>query len=260
MAGPTVLTISSHVAAGPVGNAAIVPGLLALGVTPVSLPTVLLSNHPGHGKPEGMVIPPETLAAMLDQIDALRFTGRNTVILTGYFADPRQVEAVAGFIANHPYAYYLCDPVIGDDDALYVKEDTAAAIRDRLLPLANGLCPNVFELGWLAGMRVSDLGTAKAVASRFPGKDVIITSIPDGSALMTAAIRDGHAVTVSRPRLDDVPHGTGDLLAGLIAGRIAQGQTPQSCLEDSIAIIERVIAASRGTTVLDLAQGLKNLG
>jgi pyridoxine kinase len=260
MAGPTVLTISSHVAAGPVGNAAIVPGLLALGVTPISVPTVLLSNHPGHGKPEGMAIPAETLAAMLDRIESLRFIGRNTVILTGYFAAAQQVDAVAGFIANHPYTYYLCDPVIGDDDALYVKEEVAAAIRDRLVPLANGLCPNVFELGWLAGMKIFDIDTAKVAASRFPGKVVVITSIPDGNALITAAIRDGDVVSVSRPRLDDVPHGTGDLLAGLIAGRIAQGRTPQSCLQDCIAIIERVIAASRGTTVLNLAQGLKNLG
>jgi pyridoxine kinase len=260
MAGPTVLTISSHVAAGPVGNSAIVPGLLALGVTPISVPTILLSNHPGHGKPEGMAVPTRTLAAMLDRIDALRFTGKNTVILTGYFADARQVTAVASYIANHPYTYYLCDPVIGDDDALYVKEEIAVAIRDRLLPLANGFCPNIFELGWLTGMKISDIDSGKAAASCFPGKDVIITSVPDGSALMTAAIRDRHAVAVSRPRLDNIPHGTGDLLAGLIAGRIAQGQTPQSCLEGCIGIIERVIDASRGTTVLDLAQGLKNLG
>jgi pyridoxine kinase len=260
MAGPTVLTISSHVAASAVGNSAIVPALLALGVTPISVPTVILSNHPGLGKPEGVSIPAGTLAAMLDRIGSLRFTGKDLVILTGYFADARQVEAVAGFIANHPYTYYLCDPVIGDDDALYVKEEIAAAIRDRLLPLANGLCPNVFELGWLTGMKVSDIDTAKAAASRFPDKDIIATSIPDGSALMTAAIRGEHAVTVSCSRLDDVPHGTGDLLAGLIAGRIAQGDPPQSCLEDCNAIIERVIAASYGTSVLDLANGLKHLG
>jgi pyridoxine kinase len=259
MAGPSVLTISSHVAAGPVGNAAIVPGLLALGVMPVAVSTVLLSNHPGHGKPEGLAVPAGTLAAMLDRIDSLRFTGKNTVILTGYFADAQQVEAVAGFIADHPYTYYLCDPVIGDDDALYVKDEIAAAIRDRLVPLATGLCPNVFELGWLTGMRVSDIDTAKAAASHFPGKDIIVTSVPDGNALITAAIRDGHVVTVSRPRLGGVPHGAGDVLSGLIAGRIAQGKTPQSCLEDCIAIIEHVIAASRGTTALNLAQGLKNL-
>jgi pyridoxine kinase len=260
MPGPTVLTISSHVAAGPVGNAAIVPGLLALGVTPVAVSTVLLSNHPGHGRPEGLAIPAETLKAMLDRIASLRFTGRDTVIVTGYFANAQQVEAVAGFIANHPYTYYLCDPVIGDGDALYVKEDVAIAIRERLIPLANGLCPNVFELGWLTGMKVSDLDTARKAAARFPDKDVIVTSIPDGIALLTSAIRNNDAVTITSPRLDDVPHGTGDLLSGLIAGRIALGRTPQSSLEGCIGIIDHVIAASYGTSVLDLANGLKHLG
>jgi pyridoxine kinase len=260
MAGPAVLTISSEVAAGPVGNSAIVPALLALGVTPVSLSTVLLSNHPGHGKPEGMAVPAETLTAILRRIAALRFIGKDTIVLTGYFANLQQVEAVADFLANHPYAYYLCDPVTGDDGALYVKEEIAAAIRGRLIPLANGLCPNAFELQWLAGMRVSDFDTARAAASRFPGKDVIATSIPHGGELITAAIRDGHATTVTRPLLDDVPHGTGDLLSGLLAGRIAQGHAPQAALAGCIAIVERAIAASHGTNVLDLAQGLKNLG
>ena len=260
MPGPTVLTISSHVAAGPVGNAAIVPGLLALGVTPVGVSTVLLSNHPGHGKPEGLVIPAETLKAMLDRIESLHFTGKDMVVLTGYFANAQQVEVVADFITNHPHTYYLCDPVIGDDDALYVKEDVAAAIRDRLVPLANGLCPNVFELGWLTGLKVPNLDAAREAAVRFPDKDVIVTSIPDGIALITSAIRDGNAVDITSPRLDDVPHGTGDLLSGLIAGRIAQGATPQSSLEGCITIVERVIAASHGTAVLDLAHGLKQLG
>ena len=71
MAPRQVLTISSLVAAGPVGNSAIVPALLAMGVTPVALPTVLLSNHPGHGRPEGLAVPAEKLAAMLERLVSL---------------------------------------------------------------------------------------------------------------------------------------------------------------------------------------------
>jgi pyridoxine kinase len=260
MAEPTVLTISSHVAAGPVGNAAIVPALLALGITPISVSTVLLSNHPGHGKPEGLAIPAETLRAMLNRIGSLRFIGKDTVILTGYFANAQQVEAVARFIKDHPYTYYLCDPVIGDNGGLYVREDVAVAIRDHLLPLADGICPNAFELGWLVGATVSDLDSAKTAATHFPAKDVVVTSLPDGDRLLTAAIKGDLTTAVARPRLDDVPHGTGDLLSGLIAGRIAQGAMPRSSLENCINIVEGVIAASRGTDVLNLAQGLKNLG
>ena len=35
-----------------------------------------------------------------------------------------------------PELYILCDPVMGDDDELYVKQEIAEAIRDRLVPLA----------------------------------------------------------------------------------------------------------------------------
>ncbi|MGH7187358.1 MAG: pyridoxal kinase, partial [Pseudomonadota bacterium] len=43
------LSISSHVAYGPVGNSAAVPAMEWLGLTVHALPTVVLSNHPGHG-------------------------------------------------------------------------------------------------------------------------------------------------------------------------------------------------------------------
>ena len=76
-------------------------------------------------------------------------------MLSGYLASAGQAEAVAGAVrtvkAARPDAIYLCDPVIGDEDRLYVGEALAAAIRDKLLPLADIATPNAFECAWLAG-------------------------------------------------------------------------------------------------------------
>ena len=47
----------------------------------------------------------------------------------------------------------LVDPVLGDAGRLYVAQETAEAIRDRLIPLADIATPNLFELGWLTGAR-----------------------------------------------------------------------------------------------------------
>ena len=44
-----VLSISSQVAYGPVGNSASVPALQAAGFTVSQVPTIILSNHPGLG-------------------------------------------------------------------------------------------------------------------------------------------------------------------------------------------------------------------
>jgi pyridoxine kinase len=238
-----VLTISSQVAAGPVGNSAIVPALLAMGVTPVAIPTIVLSNHPGHGKPEGHAVPPEKLAAMLKRLIDLGFIQKDAVILTGYFANAEQIEAIAQIIADFPKATYVCDPVLGDTPkGLYVPEDLARSISDRLVPLASVLTPNAFELGWLTGREVNDRETA-----------------PEAGQLTTALFEHGSSTWITRPRLPDVPNGTGDLLSGLIAARIAHAHSLSDSIGFAVAAIEHVIAASAGTTKLDLAAGLKDI-
>ena len=52
-----ILSMSSQVAYGPVGNTAAVPALQALGHEVLAVPTVILSNHPGHGAPAVLRVP-----------------------------------------------------------------------------------------------------------------------------------------------------------------------------------------------------------
>lgn len=263
---PTVVTLSSQVAAGPVGNSVIVPALLALGIEAVALPTVVLSNHPGHGRPEGLEIPAKTIAAMLARTVELGFTRQLSLILTGYFTDPEQIAAAGQFIAREKEAnsggYYLCDPVLGDEHTgLYVKPRIAEAIRDVLVPLADGLTPNAFELGWLTRLEVRDSWSAKRAAAELPGRDVVVTSVPAGpSRLAIETYRDGGRVSVVRPRLASVPHGTGDLFAAVLAAGIAKGIRPAAGLGFAVAAVEQVIGMSAGSNALNLADGLKGLG
>src|SRR5690349_4338290 len=95
-----VLTISSQVAVGLVGNSVIVPALLIQGVTPVALSTIMLSNHPGHARPEGLAVPAEKLAAMIERLMALGLLREDVVVITGYFANAEQIEALAPLIAR----------------------------------------------------------------------------------------------------------------------------------------------------------------
>jgi pyridoxine kinase len=262
----TIVTISSNVAAGPVGNSVIVPAVLALGVEAIAIPTVVLSNHPGHGRPEGLEVPADTIAAMLTRAVELGFARRPSLILTGYFTDPGQIEAAARFIAgqkeSNPGGYYLCDPVLGDEHTgLYVKPRIAEAIRDVLVPLADGMTPNAFELGWLTRLPVRDADSAKAAAAELPGRDVVVTSVPaEIGRLVIQAYRDGSCVSVARPRLQAVPHGTGDLFAAVLAAGIAKGIRPAAGLGFTVAAVEQVIGASAGSNVLNLADGLSGLG
>jgi pyridoxine kinase len=261
----TVVTISSHVAAGPVGNSIIVPALVALAIEPVAIPTVILSNHPGHGSAEGMDVPADIITAMMSRAAELALLPSPAVYLTGYFRHPSQIEAVGRFIANEKRAgrcrYFLCDPVLGDEHTgLSVKPGIAEAIRDVLVPLADGITPNAFELGWLTNTPVRDSQSASLAARQLSGRDVVVTSVPDGDdRILTQAYLEGVPVTIARPRLTAVPHGTGDLFAGVLAAGITKGIRPAAGIGFAVAAVERVISRSAGPAILDLAHGLSGI-
>ena len=61
-----VLSISSQVVWGPVGNSAAVPALQAGGHEVLGLPTITLSAHPGHGPPAGFRTDAADMARIAD--------------------------------------------------------------------------------------------------------------------------------------------------------------------------------------------------
>lgn len=256
-----ILSISSQVAYGPVGNSAAVPAMQAMGHEVLSLPTIVLSNHPGHGKPAALRMPAADLAAMLGALEGLGALASCAAVLTGYFAANDQIHGVARIIRRmrqaNPKLYVLVDPVIGDGDALYVPPPVAESIRDELLPLADCASPNRFELEWLTGWRVSSVTEARAAAARLPVKEVLATSIPAGAGkLATLAIIGGECFEEVTALKKSVAHGTGDFLAGLyLAHRLAAN--PQAALPRSVATLDRAIALSAGSTILDIAGALQ---
>jgi pyridoxine kinase len=252
-----ILTISSHVAFGPVGNAAAVPALQARGHEVLAVPTIILANHAGIGKPVGFRTTPENLAAILDRIAALTSVD---AVMTGYFAAPEQVAETARVIAGlrkaNPALYVLVDPVIGDDSSLYVPEPVAAAIRDLLLPLATCLTPNRFELEWLTGWVAGTTADAISAARSLNIAEVVATSVPAGegqlATLVVTAETHGEQIRARHPV---VPSGTGDLLAGsYLAERLER--PPVAALARAQQVLDRAIGLSSGTAILDVAGAL----
>ena len=248
-----ILAISSQVAWGPVGLSAAVPALQAQGHEVLAIPTVMLSNHPGHGVPAGFRTAPEDMGRMLDALDGLGVLRTCKAVMTGYFTSREQVDQAARAILAVPDAFVMVDPVLGDHVRLYVPEEVATAVRDLLLPLASCITPNAFELAWLSGHEVTDEASAIAAAHQLPAPEVLATSIPDGpDGLATLAVSEGGVSRHRSQKLEQVPHGTGDFLAGLyLAARLKE--PPAAALESSMAVLERAIASSAGSAVLDVA-------
>ena len=251
-----VLSISSQVVWGPVGNSAAVPALQARGHEVLSLPTITLSNHPGHGQPAGFRTDANDMARMLAALEALGALSGLDAVMTGYFASPAQVEEVAGLLARIDVPFLLVDPVMGDNGRLYVPPEVADAIASELVPRATCLTPNSFELARLSGMDVVDEESAITAARSLGLPEVLATSIPvAGGRIATLLVTPGEVHNVTTPKLQHVPHGTGDFLSGLyLAARLAT--SPAQALAAAMKTLARAITLSAGTTVLDVAGAL----
>jgi pyridoxine kinase len=245
-----ILAISSQVAHGHVGLSAIVPALHALGHEAIALPTVLLSNHPGHANVAGSPIDPGLLTRMIDALGANGWLGQIDVILSGYLPSVAHVEFVAATVARvrqlRPTCRYLCDPVLGDDPkGLYIDKDAASAICQLLLPLADVILPNRFELAWLSNEPVTSPVEAVCAARSLGVATVIATSIPSATgSLLTMQIDANRAIACEVARRTSVPNGTGDLLSALIAGGWNLGR--------AVAAIDALLDESAGFDELRL--------
>ena len=261
-----VLAISSQVVRGHVGNSAAVLALQRMGHDVWPLPTVVLSNHPGHAKVAGMRMAPDAMRGMLQALAGNGWLGEIDAILTGYLPSAEHVavaaEAIAMVRAAGGRPLVLADPVIGDDpEGLYIEESAAEAIRDVLVPLAHIITPNRFELQWLSGRTVTGIASALAAAACLNIVQILATSIPEPDAAELANILCGPdgATKVAVPRLGHVPHGTGDLIAALFLGHRLNGKPATVALNLSVAGVRCAIEASAGADELRLVTALESM-
>ncbi len=250
-----VVVISSHVARGSVGNRAMVFALERLGFTVWAVPTVLLPHHPGLGAAERIV--PESgaferlLQALIQDERASSVAG----IVSGYLAHEAQARAVAAFVeavkAQRPDTLYVCDPVIGDSaggdgGGLYVDEDIADSVRDRLLPLADAATPNAFECAWLAGHAGGDAPDLAALAGQLPSPIVLATSAPGlmRGQIGNLLVRGNRVALYEHLLLDTAIKGTGDVLTALLLARRLEGLPWPAAVELALSSVAEMLAAS----------------
>jgi len=255
----TVAALSSFVARGAVRLRAIVPALERMGHEAVAVPTVVLSSHPRHRQWAGHAADPATLADMVAALDANGWLAQIDAVLTGYLPSAAHVgiaeDLIARVRANRADALVVCDPVLGDDpDGLFMAESVAEAVRDKLLPLADVVKANRFELAWLSGRAVTSPESAVAAARSLGRPVVVASSVPYGErAIANVVVTPDRAAFCAVDREDGVPRGTGDLLGALLTGHIASGRDAFESLAHAAFRVARMIDASRSHPELQLA-------
>jgi pyridoxine kinase len=244
-----ILSIQSEVVYGHVGNGAARFALNRLGFEVWALPTTQLSNHPGYAKFRGEMTPAATLRALLEGLAENDWLPQCAAVLSGYLGQAEHADIVADAVQRvkqaNPQALYLCDPVFGDDDGAYAKPGVAEAMARRLLPLADIVTPNRFELASLTARQVTDADEAVAAARSLGRREVLVTSVPFAEGEIGSVIvdRTGASATKAK-RLDSAPHGTGDLLSALYLAWRLRAKTPVEALELATSATHDVILAS----------------
>ena len=252
-----VLSIQSDVAYGHVGNAAARFALQCLGHEVWALPSVLLSSHAGYPNVEGEAMPAALLTRLVGGLEANGWLSSCDAVISGYLGSADQADVVADAVRRvkraNEKAFYCLDPVFGDDGRAYAKQGVAQAMARMLLPLADIVAPNAFELSNLTGASVHNAADAVAAARRLGKNTVLATSIPQGAdRLGTLVLHNGEAWIVSTPRLAQVPHGAGDLLAALFVGRLLIGHTAEGALELAVRSVFHILRKSEGESEMRL--------
>jgi pyridoxine kinase len=255
-----VLSIQSAVAYGHVGNSAAVFPLQRIGVEVLPVYTVNFSNHTGYGAWRGPLIDPADVAAVIAGVEDRGVFGEIDVVLSGYqggegIADVI-VDTVARVKAANPDAIYACDPVMGNaKSGCFVAPAIPDLLREKVVPVADLITPNQFELGFLTGTSPDTLGStlASVDAARAMGpRTVLVTSVerPDreeGTIEMLVA-DDAGAWIVQTPLLPMKANGSGDVTAALFTAQYKRSGDAADAL------------ARTASSVFDLLQNTHDAG
>jgi pyridoxine kinase len=129
-----------------------------------------------------------------------------------------------------------------------------------LLPLADIVIPNRFELASLTSRKVAGAADAVAASRALGKREVVVTSVPfSGGRIGTVAVAEGGAWATSAPRLEVAPNGSGDLLAALyLSARLAKALPADALVRASStvdAVLKASVAARADELTLVAAQG-----
>lgn len=244
-----VLSIQSAVAFGHVGNSSAVFPMQRIGVEVMPVYTVNFSNHTGYGSWRGPLIAPNDVAEVISGIEDRGIFPEIDVVLSGYqgssgIADVI-IDAVSRVKAANPAAVYACDPVMGNArSGCFVAPEIPILLRERVVPVADIITPNQFELGFLTETEPGDLESTLAsadIARSMGPSTILVTSVerPEQPAdtIEMMAVTDDGAWIVQTPRIPLKANGSGDVTAALFTSHLQITGDPALALARTVSSV-----------------------
>jgi hydroxymethylpyrimidine/phosphomethylpyrimidine kinase len=227
---PRVLAIAGSDSGGGAGIQADLKTMLAMGVHGMTVICAVTAQN-SVGVQGYWELPPEAVRAQLDSV--LSDIGAQAV-KTGMLASGPLVRTVCDALAEVA-APIVVDPVaVSKHGDSLLADGTLDAVRDRLLPLATVVTPNLYEAELLTGLHIEDedqmLRAAHMIAAMGP-QCVLMKGGHLAGSPVDLLLDGDRVVRFGGQRIDSVhTHGTGCTLASAIASRLAIGDDMQGAV------------------------------
>jgi hydroxymethylpyrimidine/phosphomethylpyrimidine kinase len=190
-----------------------------------------------------MAVDEATIAAQFEALSAVGIAA----IHVGALLDAASVAAVARGLPTLGDVPVVCDPVIAASGGERLASDGCiAALRAQLFAHCALVTPNLDEASRLLGESVDDVAAMELAGRRLRGDGAAAVLVKGGHLAGDPVDVLTHGGGVRHFRAKRVPstlRGTGDLLAGAIAARLAYGDDLVAAIEAARAFVRGCIAA-----------------
>ena len=173
---------------------------------------------------------------------------------TGMLYDAAIIDEVASFFESRPGVPVVVDPVmVSTSGARLLKEDAIASLREKLIPLARVVTPNLDEAAVLIGERPSNADAVERVAIRLSlkhGVPFLLKGghLPGETVVDVLAVPGARAIRFAGERIPGVDtHGSGCTLSAAIAAHLALGESLEEAVTGGRAYLRDGIAAAIDT-------------
>jgi len=250
-----ILSIQSHVVYGYAGNTAAVFPMQRLGKEVWAINTVEFSNHTGYGKWRGKVLGAELVSELAEGLYERGVLKNCEAVLSGYLGDAAVgkaiIETVKKVKKENPDVIYCLDPVMGDvGRGFYVKPDIPDIFKNDVIPYADIICPNQFEIEVLTGITINNTDDAVKAINKLHEMGpsiVLLTSFREKQGelgMITSDKKNIYKITTPELPLGNGVAGTGDMTASVFLSRFLETKNIEKTLTLCTASVYGILEAS----------------
>jgi hydroxymethylpyrimidine/phosphomethylpyrimidine kinase len=173
---------------------------------------------------------PVPAAFLKEQIETLLDDIAPDALKTGMLWGRDSIKAVASIIERYGTRNLVVDPVsVSSSGRNLLEEGAVDVLRERLVPLAGVVTPNMQEASVLTSLDVKDISDMETAARRIramgPGAVIVTGGHLEGGAV--DMFFDGSEVLLLRgEKMPGLFHGTGCAFSAAITARLAMGEAP----------------------------------